>query len=124
MTSSRTLPLEWSDEMAYIVGLTATDGCLITGRRKINFKSQDRELVATYLRLLGRTNRVKLQRTKSGNVAYFTEFGDTRLYGWFLSFGLTPRKSLTLGALSVPDRYFFPTLRGLFEGDGHIQNFV
>ena len=27
-----TLPLEWSDDMAYLVGLTATDGCLIRGR--------------------------------------------------------------------------------------------
>src|SRR5437879_12109954 len=26
-----TLPLAWSDDMAYIVGLTATDGCLFTG---------------------------------------------------------------------------------------------
>src|ERR1700716_2996875 len=34
-----TLPLAWSDDMAYIVGLTATDGCLITARRAINFKS-------------------------------------------------------------------------------------
>src|SRR5437870_11442771 len=38
-----TLPLAWSDDMAYIVGLTATDGCLFTGRRAINFKSGDRE---------------------------------------------------------------------------------
>jgi len=42
-----TLPLEWSDDMAYLVGLTATDGCLITGRRAINFKSGDRQLVET-----------------------------------------------------------------------------
>jgi hypothetical protein len=34
-----TLPLAWSDDMVYIVGLTATDGCLITGRRATNFKS-------------------------------------------------------------------------------------
>src|SRR2546427_6729602 len=83
-----TLPLEWSDEMAYIVGLTATDGCLITGRRKINFKSCDRELVATYLRLLGRTNRVKSQPTRTGGVVHFTEFGDTAFYGWLLNIGL------------------------------------
>jgi hypothetical protein len=110
--------------MAYIVGLTATDGCLITGRRKINFKSNDHQLVETYLRVIGRTNRVKAQRTRTGGVVYFTEFGDTRLYEWFLDAGLTPRKSLTLGALAVPDAFLFPALRGLFEGDGHIQNFV
>jgi hypothetical protein len=124
LSSSTTLPLAWSDDMAYLVGLTATDGCLVSGRRKINFKSNDRELVETYLRLLGRTNRVKEQRTPAGNVAYFTEFADTRLYGWLLSVGLMPRKSLRLAAIDVPDTYLFPLVRGLLDGDGSIQNFV
>ena len=119
-----TLPLEWSDEMAYIVGLTATDGCLFTGRRKINFKSEDRQLVETYLNVLGRTNRVKQARTRTGGVVYFTEFHDSRLYEWFRSVGLTPRKSLTLGAIDVPDAYVIPLARGLMDGDGSILNFV
>lgn len=110
--------------MAYIVGLTATDGCLYSTRRKLNFKSKDRELVEIYLRLLGRTNRVKEQTTAIGGVAFFTEFADTRLYGWFQSVGLTPRKSLTLGAISVPDEYLIPLVRGLLDGDGSIQNFT
>ena len=110
--------------MAYIVGLTATDGCLYTGRRKINFKSSDRQLVETYLTVLGRTNRVKHARTRTGGVVYFTEFHDSRLYEWFRSVGLTPRKSLTLGAIDVPDAYLIPLARGLMDGDGSILNFV
>ncbi len=117
-----TLPLEWSDEMAYLVGLTATDGCLVTGRRAINFKSGDRQLVETYLGLLGRTNQVKSQTTRTGGAAYYTEFHDSRLYEWFRSVGLTPRKSLTIGALSVPDEFFLPLARGLLDGDGSIIN--
>jgi len=124
LSSITTLPIEWSPEMAYIVGLTATDGCLLTGFRKINFKSCDRDLVALYLRLLGRTNRIKDAITRTGGIVYFTEFGDTRLYRWMLTIGLTPRKSLTLGAIDVPDDYLAATLRGLFEGDGNIENFV
>ena len=119
-----TLPLEWSDKMAYIVGLTATDGCLFTGRRKINFKSQDRQLVETYLSVLGRPNRVKEERTRIDGVVYFTEFHDSRLYEWFREVGLTPRKSLTLGALDVPDSYVASVARGLMDGDGGIANFV
>jgi hypothetical protein len=119
-----TLPLEWSDDMAYLVGLTATDGCLITGRRAINFKSGDRQLVETYLRLLGRGNRVKSHPTESGGVAYFTQFHDSALYEWFRSTGLTPRKSLTIGALSVPDGFLMALARGLLDGDGSIINKV
>ena len=123
ISSKTTLALEWSPEMAYIVGLTATDGCLFSGRRKINFKSKDRELVATYLGLLGRTNRIKTQRKKDGGIAYFTEFHDSKLYEWFRSVGLTPRKSLTLGGMSVPDKQFVSLVRGLLDGDGGISNF-
>lgn len=117
-----TLPLTWSDDMAYLVGLTATDGCLITGRRAINFKSGDRQLVETYRRLLGRTNRVKSHPTKKGGIAYYTRFHDSALYGWFRSTGLTPRKSLTIGALSVPDGFLMSLARGLLDGDGSIIN--
>lgn len=117
-----TLPLAWSDEMAYIVGLTATDGCLITGRRAINFKSGDRQLVETYLRLLGRKNRVKSHPTSTGGIAYYTQFHDSARYEWFRAVGLTPRKSLTIGAISVPDDFFLPLVRGLLDGDGSIIN--
>jgi hypothetical protein len=115
-----TLPLTWSDEMAYIVGLTATDGCLFTGRRAINFKSGDRQLVETYLGLLGRKNRVKSHPTETGGIAYYTQFHDSALYEWFRSAGLTPRKSLTIGAISVPDEFLMPVARGLLDGDGSV----
>src|SRR2546428_1503491 len=37
----RTLPLEWSSTMAYVVGLLATDGCLSKDRRHIILTSCD-----------------------------------------------------------------------------------
>jgi hypothetical protein len=122
--SRTTLELSWSDDMAYVVGLTATDGCLFTGVRKINFKSEDRQLVATYLALLGRTNRIKEQLTRTGNIVYVTEFHDSRLYEWFRSVGLMPRKSLILGAIDVPDARLMALARGLLDGDGSIINEV
>ena len=81
-------------------------------------------MVETYLRLLGRRNRVKSQPTKKGGVAYFTQFHDSALYGWFGSTGLTPRKSLTIGGLSVPDQFLIPLVRGLLDGDGSVINKV
>ena len=123
LSSSTRLPLVWSDAMAYVVGLTATDGCLITGRRRIDFKSGDRQLVDTYLATLGRTNRVRTEKTRKG-VVFVTQFGDARLYEWLRAVGLTPRKSLTLGALDVPDSFLLPLARGLLDGDGTITNAV
>jgi hypothetical protein len=119
--TSFTVP-DWSAPLAYVVGLTATDGCLISGRRQINFKSADRDLVALYLSLLGRTNQIGAERTRTGGVVYKTQFGDAALYRWLTAIGLGPRKSLTLGALAVPDEYLFDVVRGLLDGDGTIIN--
>lgn len=46
------------------------------------------------------------------------------LWRFLAAAGLTPRKSLTLGALRVPDEHFFDCARGLLDGDGSIANFV
>lgn len=119
-----TLPIEWSADMAYVVGLTATDGCLLTGRRAINFKSADRDLVETYIGVLGRTNGIVTERTRAGREVYHVQFTDSRLYQWFQTIGLTPRKSLTLGAIGAPDKYLAPLVRGLLDGDGSISNAV
>jgi hypothetical protein len=123
--TATTLPLAWSDPMAYVVGLTATDGCLTHGRRRsINFKSEDFELVSRYLALLGWTNTIGVELTREGNVVYHTQFGDARLYEWFRSVGLMPRKSLVLGAIDVPDSNVSHLVRGLLDGDGSILNYM
>jgi len=118
------LAIEWSPQMAYIVGLMATDGCLASRSTAMNFKSADRELVATYLELLGRTNKIGAQTTKWGGLVYYTQYRDVRLRRWFESIGLTPRKSLTLGAISAPDEFMAALVRGLLDGDGSISNGV
>lgn len=121
---ARTLPLEWSDAMGYVVGLMATDGCLINTGRHLSFDSGDEQLVQTFLRCLGRSLKYRAMPTKIGGVRYRAQFGDVRFYSWLQSIGLSQRKSLTIGAIDVPDRFLYSLLRGLLEGDGHISNFV
>ncbi|MFN2521561.1 MAG: hypothetical protein ABR525_11050, partial [Candidatus Limnocylindria bacterium] len=43
---------------------------------------------------------------------------------WLESIGIHPRKSLTIGAIGVPDEFFFDLARGLMDGDGSVTNFV
>jgi hypothetical protein len=120
----RRLPLEWSPVMAYVVGLIATDGCLVNDRRHVSFTTTDRELAETFLRCMGRPLRFGKTRTSVGNVAYRVQVGDVALYRWLESVGLTQRKSLTLGPIDVPDAVFSHLVRGLLDGDGTISNFV
>jgi len=70
----RTLELEWSELMAYVVGLLATDGCLSSDRRHIILTSRDRELVETFLTCLGRPIKYTVGRTRRGKRAYYAQF--------------------------------------------------
>lgn len=120
----RTVPLEWSPVMAYVVGLIATDGCLSRDGRHVSFDSNDLPLVETFLRCLGRPPIYRTMKTSIGNERYQAQFSDVRFYRWLLEAGLTPRKSLTLGAIHVPREFFVPLARGLMDGDGSIYTLV
>ncbi|MGH2451863.1 MAG: LAGLIDADG family homing endonuclease [Candidatus Limnocylindria bacterium] len=112
----------WSDEIAYVVGLIATDGCLIDDGRHIDFTTADRQLAETFLACLGRRLAVGVSHRKGPRPVYRVQVGDVRLYRWLVQIGLTPRKSLTLGAIDVPDEFLLPLVRGLLDGDGSIVN--
>lgn len=109
--------------MAYVVGLMAADGCLISGRKQLNFKSEDERLVRTFLECLGRPMRYGRRIGRTGRPHYVTQFGDVRFYDWLQQVGLMPRKSLVLGPIPVPRQFLFHCARGLLDGDGSILNY-
>jgi hypothetical protein len=116
----RTQTWEWTPAIAYAVGLIATDGNLSGSGRHISVTSTERDVLETVLKCVDR--RAKISRVKGG---YGTEglrvqIGDVGLYRWLQSVGLTPRKSLTLGAITAPDPLLGHLLRGLVDGDGSI----
>ena len=113
--------IEWSSDFAYALGLLATDGAIVRGRT-ISFPSADRELVEHVLRCLGKNNAISQFRTERGGIVYRTQIGDVALCRWLQTIGITPRKSLVLGAVDVPDHLFADLLRGLLDGDGSIIN--
>jgi hypothetical protein len=45
-------------------------------------------------------------------------------YDFLLDTGLTPNKSLTLGRLNIPGKFFADFLRGCFDGDGCIYGVI
>lgn len=109
----------WTPELTYAVGLLATDGCLSPDGRHIDFTSADIQLIETLKFCLGIKTRICWKRGGfTGRLCPRIQFGDVSLYRWLTLIGLTPKKSLTLGVLEVPDEYFFDFLRGSFDGDG------
>ena len=111
----------WSPRSAYAVGLIATDGCLIRDGRHIAFVTQDEELMKTFLACIDHTEqRYRKERTRIGNDLFRIQLSDANLYRWLIGVGLTPRKSLSLGAIDVPAELFAHTVRGLLDGDGSV----
>lgn len=107
----------WSPEIAYVVGLVATDGNLSRSRYGLTLSSNDIDLLETARRCLQLTNAIT--RYTNGR-CYHIQWRDRRFYEWLVDIGLTPAKSLTLGSLAVPDEYFADFFRGCVDGDGTV----
>lgn len=118
------ISLEWTPQLAYAVGLIATDGCLSKDGRHIDFTSKDRDLVETFKECLGLENKIGTKTSGYNQKSYpRIEFGSVNFYKWLVGIGLSPRKSKTIAELKVPDHYFFDFLRGSFDGDGSCYSY-
>lgn len=118
-------PRKWDANLAYCIGLIATDGCLYNDGRHISFVSADIQLVTLFKNLLSLSNRIGYKTSgSSGQKCPHIQFGNVGFYKWLVEIGLTPHKSLTLGPISVPRKYFMDFTRGCFDGDGSIYSYM
>ncbi len=114
----------WTPQLAYAVGLIATDGCLSNDGRHIDFTSKDRSLVETFKKCLGLKNKIGTKTSGYNQKSCpRIEFGSVNFYKWLIKIGLSPRKSKTIAGLKIPNRYFFDFLRGSFDGDGSCYSY-
>lgn len=111
-----------SRRLAYAVGLITTDGCLYSDQRHISFTSADKQLIQTFNKCLGKSNRITInpRSSLSKSDTFRVQIGDVVLYRWLMKIGLSPNKSLNLGSIKIPDKYFADFLRGHLDGDGSI----
>lgn len=118
--------IQWSAKFAYIIGLIATDGCLLNDGRHIDFTSKDLSLVEIFRDYLELDNRItkKARGTEKEKKYFRIQFGDVNFYKFLLSIGLTPHKSKTLNKLTIPEEYFIDFFRGCVDGDGSITAFI
>lgn len=114
----------WNPNIAYVVGLITSDGCLLNDLRHIDFTSKDRQLVELYRELIRPKAKLGIKLSGSGQPYFRVQLGDVALYGFLSAAGLTPRKSHTIKSVLVPDGFFSDFLRGLFDGDGSISGYV
>ncbi len=116
---------DWSPQLAYAIGLIATDGCLYKDGRHLAFVSKDLQLINTFKNCLGLKVKIAKKQSgfKEGSYSYWVQFGDVVFYRFLVSIGLTPAKSKTMKEIGIPNEYFFDFLRGSFDGDGSFNSY-
>lgn len=123
--SAQKLPdknFDWAPDLAYAVGLITTDGSLSKDKRHIIFTSSDIDLLETFKKCLKLSNKISenLPSSISKKQSFRIQFGDVQFYNWLLKIGLFPNKTLRLGKIFIPDKFFPDFLRGHLDGDGSI----
>jgi hypothetical protein len=108
----------WNANLAYAIGLIATDGCLANDGLLIDLTSKDMEQLLNFSKCVGVDFKIGDKKNGNGDKCLRIQFKNKIFYDFLLSIGLTPKKSLTLGKIKIPDKYFFDFLRGCFDGDG------
>ena len=104
-----------------------TDGCLSSDGRHVSLVSKDIEQIENIRKCLQLEAKIGIHTpgNKFTDKQYYrVQWGDITLYKFLLSIGLMSQKSLILGKLHIPDKYFFDFLRGCFDGDGSFYSYV
>ncbi len=120
----RKVKIKWSPKFAYAIGLLTTDGNLSSRRYNITLVSNDLAQIQCFKKCLGLSNIISKHHSGSSRkYGFHIQFGDKLFYNFLKSIGITPRKSLTIYKVLIPDKYFFDFLRGHFDGDGSFHSY-
>lgn len=112
-------PLTWSKNVAYLSGLITSDGNLSKDQPIVKFFSKDYSLIKQAKQIV--ENKLDINQctpSQQNDGVWQYRFVSRRFYYFLEDIGLMPNKSLKLGGLNVPDKYFLPWLRGEIDGDG------
>ena len=113
----RIISTKWSSELAYAIGLLATDGCLFPRGHLIDLSSIDRQQLENFRKCLKAEFNIGYKDSKVKRCMRI-QFKSVQFYTFLESVGLTPAKSKTMGIIKVPAKYFWDFLRGAYDGDG------
>ncbi len=119
------IKIKWSSNLAYAIGLIATDGYVSSDGRHISFTSKDIEQINNYQEALGIKCNIGKKNSGSNKEKkyYVLQFSDIFFYKFLESIGIKSAKSKKIGIVKIPSEYFFDFLRGCFDGDGTFYSY-
>lgn len=108
---------KWSSEMAYVLGLFATDGC-ISKSGTMSLCINDKELLEKVRSVMDSSHKIKHSSHQEG--LYTFRFSREKLVSDLNSLGIFPKKSLNIKFPDVPNIFLTDFIRGVFDGDGSV----
>jgi len=124
----------WSEEMAYILGFIAADGCIqervirekyVSYLLSINLSRKDKLHLEKIRNILAPDKKIYdyLEYNKNGKIYEHSvlSIGSNYMCKQLMKLGIGPRKSLTLNFPKVSEEYLSHFIRGYFDGDGCIS---
>jgi predicted DNA-binding protein YlxM (UPF0122 family) len=108
---------KWSAEMAYVLGLIITDGC-ISKTGTVLLSLNDKKLLEKVRKAMGSTH--KIEPSKYQKNLYIFHFARENMIKDLEGFGILPNKSLVVKFPDIPRVYLADFIRGVFDGDGSI----
>lgn len=107
----------WSSEMAYVLGIIITDGC-ISKTGTVSLDINDKELLEKVRKAMESEHKIEPSRHQKG--LYYFHFTREKLAEDLHRFGILPKKSLTVKFPDVPEAFLADFIRGIFDGDGSV----
>ena len=108
---------KWSPEMAYVLGLITTDGC-ISRSGAVSLYINDKDLLEKVKNIMGSSHAVKYYGHQEG--LYSFKFSRQKICGDLKRLGVLPNKSLNVRFPDVPNAFLIDFIRGVFDGDGSV----
>ena len=107
---------QWSNEMAWVLGLIVTDGCLNKDYYTISIAQKDMEFLWKVAKVMDADFILNKNQTPS------LLLNSKVMYKDLEEKGITPNKSLTTKIPDIPEKYVPHFMRGVIDGDGWIQD--
>jgi len=107
----------WSPEMAYVLGLIITDGCIST-TSVVSLCINDKDLLDKVKEVMGSAHKITPSKHQKG--LYYYHFAREKLVKDLEKLCVVPKKSLIVKFPEVPQDYLPDFIRGVFDGDGSV----
>ena len=115
---------EPNTQMAYILGLIVTDGCIVkrkSSREFVSIKSIDRQVLEKVKEMMRSEYGIyECGLSDAGNMVYRVDFASDKIVAGVKKWGVTARKTFTAVFPNLPKEFHADFVRGVFDGDGGV----